>query len=84
MKKILQIKKGSKREIADALALLTQIGITMVTCIVLMLLLGQFLDSKLGTSPWMTVVCILLGCTAAIRSMYTLTMAAAGKDKPRN
>jgi len=84
MKKILQIKKGHKREIADALMLLSQIGVTMVTCIVLTLLLGRFLDSKLGTSPWMTIVCVLLGCTAAIRSMYTLTMAAVGKDKPRD
>ena len=84
MKKILQIKNGQKREIGNALTLLTQIGVTMATCIVLMLLLGRFLDNWLGSSPWATIVCVLLGCTAAIRSMYTLAMASAGKDKPRN
>jgi F0F1-type ATP synthase assembly protein I len=34
--------------------------------------LGRWLDARLGTTPWMQLVCFFLGLGAAARSIYRL------------
>jgi len=43
------------------LALITQLGLTMVGSIILGLVLGLWIDSRFGTKPWGTLVLSLLG-----------------------
>jgi ATP synthase protein I len=53
-----------------AFSMFTQTGILIVACLLIGVLLGRFLDSKLGTSPWLLLFFSLLGMAAAFRTMY--------------
>jgi ATP synthase protein I len=49
---------------------LMTVGTTLVACIVLGYLLGSYLDPRLGTSPWLTVVGVLLGTAAGFVGLF--------------
>ena len=61
------------RDSLKALAMLTQMGITMIVPIGLGLFLGAFLDRKLNTAPIFLIVFILLGIAAGFRNIYHMT-----------
>jgi ATP synthase protein I len=52
------------------LAELTSIGMTMVLCTVIGLAGGYFGDRWLGTSPWLTLVGLLLGIVAGFVNLF--------------
>lgn len=56
-----------------ALAMLTQVAITMIVPIGLGLFTGAFLDKKLETAPIFLILFILLGIGAGFRNIYHLT-----------
>ncbi|MDR1532524.1 MAG: AtpZ/AtpI family protein [Clostridiales bacterium] len=68
----MKLKDKDKREIRSAMGLLTHIGLTMTISILGCLFLGKFLDEKLGTSPWLMFVFILLGVASALFSLYKI------------
>lgn len=51
------------------LSLLT-VGTVIVACIVIGYFLGAWLDRKLGTSPWMVVIGVLLGTAAGFLELF--------------
>lgn len=53
------------------LALITQLGISMLTCIFLCMLVGRFLFEKLH-ADWIFPLFLLLGILAGFRSCYTI------------
>lgn len=55
------------------LALITQLGISMLTCIFLCMLIGRFLSEKLQLD-WIFPVFLLLGILAGFRSCYTIIL----------
>ncbi len=55
---------------ARSLLLVSQLGISMVTPILLCVILGAFLDNKLNTGPWLTIIFILLGVGGAFRNLF--------------
>jgi len=57
-------------EFARALAMLSQIGISIVVCVALGVFLGWLLDRLLGTSPWLIIVFTLSGIGAAFKSIF--------------
>ncbi len=57
---------GRFRSMADLLA----VGTVLVACIVLGYFLGSYLDRRLGTSPWMVVVGVLLGTAAGFLQLF--------------
>ena len=61
-----------KPEDVKGLALLTQIGITVIVCIAIGFFAGRFLDGFLNTSPWLLLVFTLLGIGAAFKAVYDL------------
>ena len=65
--------KKQRRELIRALSSLSQVGITMVVCVLIGVFLGKFLDDRLGTAPWLLLVCSLLGVAAAIKSIYDMS-----------
>ena len=58
------------------LALVTQLGLTVVASLVLSLLLGLWLDNLLGTKPILTLLFSLIGVAAAIVGVYRLVTQA--------
>ena len=60
---------NSNNGIMQALAFLSQIGITIVVCVAIGIFLGGLLDKWLGTSPWLLIIFILIGIGAAIKSI---------------
>jgi len=67
-----KMTKKERREILRAMGLMSQIGLTVVACIVLGIFIGRFLDNQFGTSPWLLIVFTLLGCASAFKSMIDL------------
>ena len=61
------------REIGKALALITQIGVSMIVPIFLCLILGSFLDKIFHTGNILMIVFIILGVCAGFRSVYIMT-----------
>ena len=61
-----------KSDFVRGLSLLSQIGISIVVCILIGIFLGRFLDQFFGTSPWLLLVFSLLGAGAAFRYIYDI------------
>ncbi len=59
-------KKGRLK----GLALIASVGIAMVVSTLLGLAAGLYLDGLLGTKPWLTIICLILGIIAGFRNVY--------------
>lgn len=69
--------KDKKNGIIKALSFYSQIGVTIVSCILIGVLIGKLLDRLLGTGPWLLLLFSLFGVGAAIKALFEL-----GKDDP--
>jgi len=67
-----KLTKKELREIYRALALITQMGVSVVVSVGLGIFVGWLLDRWLGTTPWLLLVFTILGIIAAIKSMYSM------------
>ena len=56
-------------------------GIQFAASIVVFLYLGQWLDRKLGTAPWLLIIGVFLGAGASFYSMYRKLMAANAREE---
>ena len=66
--------RNNRRETQRALAVFAQLGISMAACVFAGVFGGMLLDNWLGTSPWLLIVCSLLGAGASFKVMYDLMM----------
>jgi F0F1-type ATP synthase assembly protein I len=55
-------------------------GIQFAASIVVFLYVGQWLDRKLGTAPWLLLVGVFLGAGGSFYSMYRKLMAAQARE----
>jgi F0F1-type ATP synthase assembly protein I len=62
------------------LALISQLGLTIVVPILLGVVLGLFIDSHLGTRPWATLALIILGVIAGGVGVYRLISDSIQQD----
>ena len=65
-------KKRENKEIIRALAMLTQIGLAMMTCMGISFGIGYYIDRLAGTRYWVMIF-LLIGILASIRSLFILT-----------
>ena len=65
------LKKKESNEVANALVLIVQIGVTMLVPILLCAIGGAWLDHKLGTR-WISVLGFVLGAIAGFQNVYRL------------
>ena len=65
-------KKRENKEIIRALAMLTQIGLAMMTCMGISFGIGYDIDRRVGTRYWVMIF-LLIGILASIRSLFILT-----------
>ncbi len=59
------------RSLIRMLGVLSTVGLTMVFATVIGLFIGLWLDSKFGTSPWLTAIFFLFGLIAGFRNLFT-------------
>lgn len=57
------------------LTYITQVAFIMLTPIIGCIYLGNLLDEKFGTSPWILLVGILMGVGTAFLSLYKFVMS---------
>jgi ATP synthase protein I len=55
-------------------------GMTFVVAVLGGLYLGQWLDRRLGTDPWLLIVGVFVGAGASFYSMYSKLMAAQARE----
>lgn len=67
------------RKALENIALVSQIGISMMTPIVLCILLGNFIDKKLNNSnPIFLMIFTILGVATSFVSLFKLTTGGKG------
>jgi ATP synthase protein I len=60
------------------------VGLQFAVSILVFVFLGQWLDRKLGTAPWMLMLGVFVGAGASFYSMYRkLTKAGEREDAAR-
>jgi F0F1-type ATP synthase assembly protein I len=57
------------------------LGLQFAASIILFLFLGQWLDRKLGTAPWMLLIGVFVGAGGSFYSMYRRLMAAQAREE---
>ena len=58
------------RKLWRTLGVLSTVGITLVAATMIGLYLGVWLDRLFGTSPWLTILFLLLGIGAGFRNLF--------------
>ncbi len=64
--------KKSNRGIWVNLALISQVGVMMVVPIAFGVILGNFIDNKVGTAPLFLIIMIVFGVGTAFRNLMHL------------
>jgi len=62
-----------RRQLFKTLGFLSSVGISMVASTFIGLAMGYYLDKWLDTSPWLTLVFLLLGIVSGFRNIFILT-----------
>lgn len=70
---------GDREQRRSGLAVAT-VGITLVVSMAVGFWMGSWLDGRLGTYPWLTIVFFLFGLAAGFRELYR----TARKHWPRD
>ncbi len=58
------------RNLMRMLGVLSTVGLTLVLATVIGFFIGHKLDQWFGTSPWLTVLFLLLGIIAGFRNLF--------------
>jgi len=74
---VLKLKQKNNIKILQNLALISQIGISMLTPILGGGLLGIFIDKKLGTGVVFFIIFIILGVISAFVTLFRITMSGS-------
>lgn len=72
------IKNKYSREVFTNLALISQLGISMLVPTFLLLAIGLYLEKRTGW--FLTVPCLIIGMMAGFRNVYVLAMKANRKS----
>jgi ATP synthase protein I len=67
------MRKKDNRNVFKNLALITQIGLSMVIPIIIGVYLGGFIDDKVGTKMVFRLIFLLLGVATAFVNLFKLT-----------
>jgi F0F1-type ATP synthase assembly protein I len=59
------------------------IGVQFALTILVFVFVGVWLDRRLGTSPWLLLICVFAGATGGFFSMYRKVTAAQRRDAER-
>jgi ATP synthase protein I len=68
------------RKLLRMLGALSTVGITLVVSTVIGYFIGHYLDGRFGTTPWLTLVFLLLGIAAGFKNLYDQTRRLMDPD----
>lgn len=68
------------KNLSKGLSMITQLGFTMITPILICTFIGVFIDEWSHKTPLFTIIFILLGTAAAFRNLFYHTMKQVKKD----
>ena len=75
-------KDDQQKSSLSSIGTFTGIGIELATFIIVFLLAGRYLDSRLGTEPWLLILGAALGFAAGFYSMFkTLSGISSSGDR---
>ena len=63
------------------IALISQVGFSMIAPILVGVYLGQFIDKKVGTKGIFTIIFIIIGVGGSFVNLFKLTGGSKGKGK---
>lgn len=66
------MKSGNRMGVARALAMISQLGVTIIVCIFAGVWIGNWLDDKLGTSGICLIICIIIGVASGFLNVYKI------------
>lgn len=69
---VFALNDKNKRELAKALGMITQLGISMITPILLGLYIGKTIDNKFHKDGIFTIIFIIIGVMAAFFNLFKL------------
>lgn len=75
------MNKKDRQGIYTNLALISQIGITVVVSIFIGLFIGRFLDEKLGTKWIFTMIFLVIGTLAGFMNLLKIAELGSKKRK---
>lgn len=64
------MKDDDRRQLWNAVGMVSSLGLHMVASIAVGLFLGRFADDRLGTAPWGAIWGIVLGMLAGVWTVY--------------
>lgn len=76
-------KNRERKEILNALAMITQIGLSMMTCMGISFAIGYWMDQTFGTKYWVMIM-LAVGIMAALRSLFILTGKISSTEENQN
>ena len=71
--------KGAKQ--GPSTAQFAGVGLQFALSILVFVYVGNWLDRRLGTAPWMLLVAMFLGAGGSFYSMYRKLMAAQAREE---
>lgn len=75
------MNKKNNKDVFKNLTLISQIGISIITPILLGVYAGNFLDKKLGTNGVFAIILIIIGAAAGFLNIFKLTGTKDNKRK---
>ena len=69
--------------LTKALSLISQLGINMITPILICTFVGVYIDEKTNKAPLFTIIFILLGTGGAFRNLFYRTSKQIHKDQKK-
>ncbi|BCA78347.1 AtpZ/AtpI family protein [Desulfuromonas sp. AOP6] len=73
-----------RSQLIKSVGFLSSVGISMVASTFIGLAMGYYLDRWLGTSPWLTLIFLLLGIVSGFRNIYILTNRELKRQEMEN
>ncbi|MDW7644773.1 MAG: AtpZ/AtpI family protein [Desulfuromonadales bacterium] len=73
-----------RRQLIKTVGFLSSVGISMVASTFIGLAMGYYLDRWLDTSPWFTLIFLLLGIISGFRNIYILTDRELKRQEKEN
>jgi len=77
-------RRGKKPSIYGEIGKYASLGIEMALSVVIGLAIGSFLDKRLHSSPWLTLLFLIFGFVAGLRSLLRAASRAAKEADKEN